>query len=226
MRKYAFICTLVALSLLLGTSAWSGGRLNFMLVNLTGQDIVDAKICPTYFPKYESENLLKKPLDSHSRIYIGPNYYGEQKYWNIALKWANGHEHTFTRLGLTRYNTYTVYSTPQGVKIRQSYEPSAARYEFGPDAPSYMGAQPEVSVNVSAPEKIDSAAAKVPVAGVEPGKAAAAATPRSLSFADNATVPANALAMKTTVERTRAGKTNTVLPSENFKAGDQVRFVF
>lgn len=224
MRRFAFLSIMAVLAIFLASSAWASGRLNFMLVNQTGQDIVDAKICPTYFPKYESENLLKTPLDSDSKVYIGPNYYGEQEFWTIALKWANGHEQTFPRLRLTRYNTYTVYSTPQGIRIRQTYEPASARYEFGPDAPSYMGAEPDVVVKASAPQKLDNVPVQPVAATVEPGKANTKATPRNLSF-DNDDA-ANGLALKTTVETTRDGKVNTVSPNGDFKAGDKIRLVF
>ena len=88
---------LCAVALFAVTSAFAAGRLNFMLINLTGQDITDARICPTSYPNYISENLLKTPLDPDTRIYIGPNYYGDQKFWNIQLTWANGYQHTFTR---------------------------------------------------------------------------------------------------------------------------------
>lgn len=224
MRKFAYLFLLAGLTLLLSSTSWATGRLNFMLVNQTGQDIVDAKICPTYFPKFESENLLKKALDSDSKVYIGPNYYGGQTFWTIALKWANGHEQTFPKLRLTRYNTYTVYSTPQGIKIRQTYEPAFARYEFGPDAPSYMGAEPEVAVKVSEPQKLEKTRGTVITPTVEPGKADAKAAPRNLTFAD---VPdQKATALKTTVETIRDGKVNTVSPNGDFKAGDKIRMVF
>lgn len=223
MKKLALSCFATILAMLIGTSVWATGRLNFMLINDTAQDIVDAKIYPTYFPKFESENLLKTALDPDSRIYIGPNYYGEQKFWTIALKWANGHEQVFPKLRLTKYNTYTVYSTDQGIKIRQTFEPSSARYEFGPDAPSYMGAEPDVKVMATAPEKLAKPASPAR-SSVEPGKATATATPRNLSFADNAA--ANAMALKTTVETMRDGQTSTVSPNGDFKAGDKVRLVF
>lgn len=137
MRKKCMLA-LIALIFCFATSAFAEGRLNFMLINLTGQEITSVKICPTYYPQYQSENLIRTALEPQSHIYIGPNYYGEQTFWNIALKWANGHEQTFTRLRLTRYNTYTVYSTSQGIKIRQSFDPQNARYAFGFEAPSYM----------------------------------------------------------------------------------------
>lgn len=216
MKTFALACLTLALTIFLGTSAWATGRLNFMLINDTGQDIVDAKIYPTYFPKYESENLLKTALDTDSRIYIGPNYYGEQKFWTIALKWADGHEQIFPKLRLTRYNTYTVYSTDNGIKIRQSYEPDAARYEFGPDAPSYMGAEPDVVVKATAPEKLPN----------PPARSAKMAVPdNKLAFADTDDT-ANALALKTTVQTMRDGQTTNISPNGDFKAGDKVRLVF
>lgn len=232
MKKLTLALAVIGMAMFLGSSAWAGGRLNFMLINLTGHDIIDAKIYPTYYPKYESENLLKTTLDPNSRVYIGPNYYGEQNFWNIALKWANGYEHTFSKLRLTRYNTYTVYSTPQGLKIRQTYEPASARYEFGPDAPSYMGAEPDVVVKASAPEKL----AEIPTIPsadvVEPGNATSTGTSSKLNFdADTAmngsgTSAAKAMAIKTTVETTRDGKINTVSPTGDFKTGDQVKLLF
>lgn len=226
MRKINFMCAIIGLAICLASQAWASGRLNFMLINLTGHDIVDAKICPTYFPKFESENLLKTALDPNSKIYIGPNYYGEQKFWTIALKWNNGYEQTFPKLQLTRYNTYTVYSTPQGIKIRQTYEPASARYEFGTDAPSYMGAEPDVKVKASAPEKLAKIPASPQVTVIEPGKPEAKSSPRNLKFDEASSANNNGLALKTTVEMTRDGKTSTVSPTGDFKNGDQVKLVF
>lgn len=227
MKKLALMFAVIGMAIFLGSSAWSAGRLNFMLINLTGHDIVDAKIYPTYFPKYESENLLKTALDPNSRVYIGPNYYGEQNFWNIALKWANGYEHTFSKLRLTRYNTYTVYSTPNGLKIRQSYEPASAKYEFGPDAPSYMGTEPDVVVKASAPEKLTTTPAIPQSSAIEPGKATGKTTPRNLAFDANTGDSAkNTMAIKTTVEMTRDGKVNTLSPNGDFKPGDKVKLLF
>lgn len=225
------------LCLLAYNPAHAAGRLNFMLINLTGADIESARICPTYAPEYLSGNLLKTPLDPDTRIYIGPNYYGEQKFWNIILTWANGYEQTFRRMRLTRYNTYIAYSTPYGaVRLRQTYEPTYARNSF---APSYMmdGANMEVAVGL--PEKINAPAR--PVAQVDPdkiGKSRRRAT-RDLVFDDDdadsapvlpdsaaSQVDGDEIAMKTTVELTRDGATTSVLPTEDFKDGDKARLKF
>lgn len=223
MGKSIKVTVFTTLMLCFAISAFAEGRLNFMLINLTGQDITDVKICPTYYPQYLSENLIRTALTPQHHIYIGPNYYGEQTFWSIAIKWANGHEQVFPKLRLTRYNTYTVYATPQGIRIRQSYDPQYARYAFGPEAPSYMGAKQEVKVNATAPQKLD-AMPNLPVdMNVEPGKATAPAPKGNLSFTDGDKIADKALAIKTTAEVVRDGKSIAVNPKDAFKAGDKVR---
>lgn len=224
MKKAIGMTALAALMLCFAVSSYAEGRLNFMLINLTGQDITDVQICPTNYPQYQSENLLKTALGPQSHIYIGPNYYGEQTFWNIAVKWANGHEQTFTKLRLTRYNTYTLYATPQGVKIRQTYDPKNAHYAFGPEAPSYMGLKPEVKVNATAPQKLD-AVPNLPVdLKAEPGKTQPAKG--NLTFADSDKIAETAVALKTSAEVTREGKNISVNPRETFKTGDKIKLNF
>ena len=238
MRKFSIFVLLFLVTLLAVPDSYAGGRLNFMLINLTGQDIVDARICPTYYPKYISENLLKTALDPDTRIYIGPNYYGDQKFWNIQLTWANGYQHTFTHNRLTRYNTYIAYNTPYGVKLKQTYEPAFARYNFSPNAPTYAAGSPNMDVAVSAPEKVNVAPQPKQLAMAEPGKPTRQRTTRDLVFEDDEEasptvndsvaneVNGETIAMKATVEMTRDGKTSTVLPTEDFKSGDKVRLIF
>lgn len=237
MRKISFICLALACALLTAAMANAAGRLNFMLINLTGQDIVDARICPTYYPNYISENLLKTPLDPDTRIYIGPNYYGDQKFWNIQLTWANGYQHTFTHTRLTRYNTYVAYVTPYGVKLRQTYEPAFARYDFSPSVPTYAAGSPNMNVAVSAPEKVNVTQQPKAVADASNVTQRKRAT-RDLVFEDEEEtaptvagsaadeVKGDTIAMKATVEMTRDGKTTTVLPTEDFRSGDKVRLIF
>lgn len=239
MRKFSVLVLLFFAVLLAAPNSQAAGRLNFMLINLTGQDIVDARICPTYYPNYISENLLKTALDPDTRIYIGPNYYGDQKFWNIQLTWANGYQHTFTHNRLTRYNTYIAYNTPYGVKLRQTFEPAFARYNFAPNAPTYAAGSPNMDVAVSAPEKVNVAQPPRQVAMAEPGKAVKQRITRDLVFEDDEEeaaptvsdsvandVKGDTIAMKATVEMTRDGKTSTVLPTEDFKSGDKVRLIF
>lgn len=239
MKKFLLAFFMLACIVFLTQASYAApGRLNFMLINLTGEDITDARICPTYYPNYISENLLKTPLDPNTRIYIGPNYYGDQKYWNIVLTWANGYEHAFTHTRLTRYNTYIVYATPMGVKLRQSYEAAFARPNVM--TPSYaMQGAGNINVAVGAPEKVNVASQPKAVAMLEPAKLAN--TPRKtrdLVFEDDEdeapalegtaadSVKGDTIAMKTTVELTRDGKTSTVLPTEDFKSGDKARLIF
>lgn len=236
MRKIMAIMLL--LTGFLAQNALAAGRLNFMLINLTGSDIVDARICPTYYPRYISENLLKTPLDPDTRIYIGPNYYGDQKFWNIQLTWANGYEHAFTHNRLTRYNTYIAYNTPYGVRLKQTFVPAFARYDFSPDAPTYATGSPNMNVAVGTPEKVNVASQPGQLAMSEPGKAGKRRTTRDLVFEDDenvsptiedtpaASIDGDTIAMKATVEMTRDGKTSTVLPTEDFKSGDKVRLIF
>lgn len=217
--------------------AGAAGRLNFMLINLTPLDITDVRISPTYAPNYLSENLLKTSLDPDTRLYIGPNYYGEQKFWNIGVTWANGYERTFTHLRLTRYNTYMVYNTPYGPRIRQSYEPMYARNNF---APSYVNGAGDYSVAVGMPEKVNVASqpALAMANAADLGKSVKRRATRDLVFEDDeddapvvadstaSGVSGDTIAMKTTVELTRDGKTTTVLPTEDFKSGDKARLIF
>lgn len=242
MKRILFsLCSVMVLSLFCDLSAHAAGRLNFMLINMTGLDIVEARICPTYYPNYISENLLQTKLEPNTRIYIGPNYYGDQKYWNIQLTWSNGFSHTFTHSRLTRYNTYMAYASPYGVRLRQSYERQFARYDFAPNMPTY--GSPDFNVAVGLPEKVN-------VAQSSPNSALASTntdklvaqntrTTRDLVFDDEEEtaaptvagstadkVQAETIAMKATVEMTRDGKISTVLPTEEFKSGDKVRLIF
>ena len=182
MRKiYVMLAAVFLLGALMASAASAApGRLNFMLVNLTGMDITEARICPTYYPNYISENLLNTKLEPNTRIYIGPNYYGDQRYWNIQLTWSNGYQHTFTHTRLTRYNTYMAYASPYGVRLRQSYERMFARYDFGSNAAMFGGPMPGSYVAVGMPEKVN-------VAYAVQGPAAPGAAPAQTLGAINAT---------------------------------------
>ena len=243
MKKLACLFAMCACLLsLLVSNASAAGRLNFMLINVTNEDIVSARICPTYYPNYISENLLQTGLEPNTRLYIGPNYYGDQRFWNIELTWKNGYSQTFTHCRLTRYNTYMAYAGPYGVRLRQSYEYAHARY----NAPSYAnygaGVPGGGGIAVGIPEKVNVASAKSPRANsfaVADASQASRRTTRDLVFeedeneqaptvsgsdADN--VKGETIAMKATVEMTRDGNTSKVLPTEEFKSGDKVRLVF
>lgn len=240
MKKTIYsLCLVMLIFLCTGSEGSAAGRLNFMLINLTGLDIVEARICPTYYPNYISENLLKTKLEPNTRIYIGPNYYGDQKYWNIQLAWSNGYTHTFTHTRLTRYNTYMTYASPYGVRMRQSFERAFARYDFAPGMPMYGG--PNNAVAVGMPEKVNVAVADASSAMASANIAnvtQSSRKTRDLVFEDEEEavptvagstadkVQGETIAMKATVEMTRDGKTTTVLPTAEFKSGDRVRLIF
>lgn len=231
MKKLLAGCAFLFVCAFISVQSQAAGRLDFMLVNLTGQEMADVKICPTYYPQYLSENLLKAPLAPDSRIYIGPDYYGQQKNWDIKVKWANGHEQTFPNLLLTNYNCYTAYSAPDGVRMRQSYDPALANAE--PFVPSYMLGN-EVKVAVSEPEKV----VVVNESGDrgEVGKAKGAQS--TLIFEEGAKgapilkdsqaekATGETKALKTTVAVTRDGKTTMAQPGQQFKAGDMARLKY
>ena len=234
MKKYSLTgLMLFVLLSFIPSSGHAVGRLNFMLTNLTGLDITDVRIAPTYYPNYISENLLKTNLDPNTRLYIGPNYYGDQRFWNITLSWSNGFQYTWTHNQLTRYNSYVVYANPYGVRMRQGYERSFARY--GDNMPSmYAGAQPGVSVSVGIPEKVNT------VTVADAGKVGTSTRKtRDLVFDDEEetehpvvagstadTTKGETISVKATIELTRDGKLSTVLPTESFKSGDKVRLLF
>ena len=234
MKKYSLTgLMLFVLLSFIPSSGHAVGRLNFMLTNLTGLDITDVRIAPTYYPNYNSENLLKTNLDPNTRLYIGPNYYGDQRFWNITLSWSNGFQYTWTHNQLTRYNSYVVYANPYGVRMRQGYERSFARY--GDNMPSmYAGAQPGVSVSVGIPEKVNT------VTVADAGKVGTSTRKtRDLVFDDEEetehpvvagstadTTKGETISVKATIELTRDGKLSTVLPTESFKSGDKVRLLF
>lgn len=234
MKKYSLTgLMLFVLLSFIPSSGHAVGRLNFMLTNLTGLDITDVRIAPTYYPNYISENLLKTNLDPNTRLYIGPNYYGDQRFWNITLSWSNGFQYTWTHNQLTRYNSYIVYANPYGVRMRQGYERSFARY--GDNMPSmYAGAQPGVSVSVGIPEKVNT------VTVADAGKVGTSTRKtRDLVFDDEEetehpvvagstadTTKGETISVKATIELTRDGKLSTVLPTESFKSGDKVRLLF
>ncbi len=237
MRKLLVPMMVFALSMLFTSQIQAApSRLNFMLINVTGQDIVDVRICPTYYPNYISENLLKTKLEPNTRIYIGPNYYGDQRYWNIKLTWSSGYQHTFTNSSLTRYNTYLTYATPYGVRMRQSFEPAFARYDTIPGANMLGGipGDPSAAVAVGLPEKVNVAVAS----SAKPQMGESTRKSRDLVFEEDEQeapkvagsgaddVKGETIAVKATVELTRDNKTTTVLPTEEFKSGDKVRLIF
>ncbi|MDR2054415.1 MAG: DUF4384 domain-containing protein, partial [Desulfovibrio sp.] len=226
-------------------SANAAGRLNFMLTNLTGVEITDVRIAPTYYPQYQSENLLKTGLEPSTRLYIGPNYYGDQYKWNIQVIWANGYRHTWTHCQLTRYNSYVVWANDYGTHMRQSYERAFARYGDGPMPTMFAGSQPGVQVAVGVPEKVNVARNNNAVASkdqylADNTSASKRRTTRDLVFDDedekedapkvvgssSDTVKGEKIAVKATVELTRDNQTKTVLPTEDFKSGDKVRLLF
>ena len=233
-------------------SGLAQGRLNFMLTNLTGLDIEEVYIAPTYYPNYRTENLMNGTLDPYSRIYIGPNYYGDQGYWNITVGWSNGQKMTFTHCRLTRYNSYTVYVNSYGVKMRQGYERGFAGYR-APQPVMIYGSDPMVRVSVGPKVKVK-ARRKKAAARYSDGRGdiirdgrgdvipSQKRRTRDLVFEDDTAstddapptvegttadaVNGETIAMKATVELTRDNQTTTVLPSERFKSGDKVRLVF
>lgn len=238
MQKRHLYSLILAMALVfLCVEAQAAGRLNFMLTNFTGADVVDVRMAPTYYPNYVSDNLLKTKLDPSTRIYIGPNYYGDQRFWNITLTWANGYRHTWTHNQLTRYNSYVVFANDYGLRMRQGYEQAYARYT-GPALTLFAGSNPDASVYVGTPEKVNAVAMNTPKATLN--VAASSRKTRDLVFDDDeeqATRPAaegtaaantkgETIAVKATVELTRDGKVSTVLPTADFKSGDKVRLLF
>jgi len=234
MKKIGIVATIffmaVALFPSLGEAA---GRLNFMLTNLTSIPITSVHIAPTYDPNSKTENLLGTVLNASSRIYIGPNYYGQQSNWNIVVVWENGFEATFTHNRLTRYNSYVVYSGNYGVKMRQGYEPSYARAGYG--TPRVLASSDgRGDIHVGVPELVNAVAInKTNAVGASTRKT------RDLVFEDEDetekpavegtstdAVKGESIAVKTTVELTRDGKVSTVLPEDEFKSGDRVRLLF
>ena len=216
-------------------TAQAAGRLNFMLTNLTGQTITGVKIAPTSYPGHQSENLLNRGLDPRNRLYIGPNYYGEQRNWNITITWNNGYSHTWRHCQLTRYNSYVVYAGNYGVNMRQGFERAYARYGSGPTPTMFAGSQPGVSVAVGVPEQVN-----VVAMNTTRNVGNSTRKTRDLVFDDEeetaarpavegtaaAEVKGETIAVKATVELTRDGSVSTVLPTEDFKSGDKVRLLF
>jgi hypothetical protein len=210
-----------------------------MLTNLSGVSITDVRIAPTYYPQYQSENLLNTSLESATRLYIGPNYYGDQYNWNIAVTWENGYKYTWTHCKLTRYNSYVVWANEYGPHMRQGYEVAFARYGNEQFAGHYAGSNPNIRVAIGVPEKVNVAQNSY-VASNNTVKPTAKRTTRDLVFDDedekdaapkvsgttSDSVKGEKIAVKATVELNRDGKTSTVLPTEDFKSGDKVRLIF
>jgi hypothetical protein len=191
--------------------------------------------------------LLNTSLDPATRIYIGPNYYGERSYWNITVGWSNGYKVTFYRNRLTRYNSYVVYTNYSGLHMRQSFERAYARYNNpDPSANMLVTLSPNLKVSVGIPEKVN--VAQNPL--IQNNKnndeqilaenKATKRTTRDLVFDDeeeessapevegttSANVKGDKIAVKATVELQRNGETSTVLPTEPFQSGDKVRLLF
>lgn len=234
MKKFLIPSALLLLAaLVLPHTAEAAGRLNFMLTNLTSVAITSVRIAPTSYPGNITGNLLNTPLNGSSRIYIGPNYYGQQRYWNISVAWANGYKTTFRYSQLTRYNSYVIYAGSYGVKVRQGYERRFARSGYG--NPRYIDYGGGGSIAVGIPEQVNYAAPRTN--GVladstrrtrdlvfEDEDDASSKPTVSGSTADS--VKGESIAVKTTVELTRDSKVSTVLPAEEFKSGDKVRLLF
>ena len=233
MKKVSLIGALLLMAVILFPSLGeAAGRLNFMLTNLTAVPITSVKIAPTYDPHSTTANLLGTELSASSRIYIGPNYYGQQSNWNITVGWQNGYEATFTHNKLTRYNSYVVYAGNYGVKMRQGYEPSYARSGYG--TPRVLDGGYGGDVYVGTPELVNA------VAMNNTGNVGASTRKtRDLVFEDEDDtakpsvegtstdgVQGESIAVKTTVELTRDSAVSTVLPEEEFKSGDKVRLLF
>jgi hypothetical protein len=236
-KLFAAASLLALLAVLAPPTATAARRLNFMLTNLTGVDITDVRIAPTYYPQSQSENLLKTSLEPNTRLYIGPNYYGDQRYWSIGLTWANGFTWTWTHQQLARYNSYEVSSGAYGPRILQCYERAFARYG-GPMPSMFAGSQSGVQVAVGVPEKVNIAPNSAPAYNMVASNTRR--TTRDLVFDDDDeadrtpkvagsasdTVKGEKIAVKATVELTRNNKTTTVLPTEDFKSGDKVHLLF
>lgn len=151
-RRSLIVCAALLICLAFPGAA-RAQRLNFYLTNLTGTGINEVYIAPTSYPAYRTENLLQQSsLGPQSRIYIGPNYYGNQAYWTITIGWENGHKVNFTHCRLTRYNSYTVYVNSFGVGLRQGYERNLASYPS--PAFTYGGGNPNVRVDVGPPRRV------------------------------------------------------------------------
>jgi hypothetical protein len=154
MRKISLLLVFSLLFTLCGSTAFAAGRLNFMLTNLSELDITEVYIAPSMYPEYTTENLLNTTLEPATRVYIGPNYYGDEKYWNITIGWSNGYKHTFLRTRLTRYNSYVVWNNYAGIHMQQGYERAYARYSSYPPSHVYTGAN-GYQVYVGIPEKVN-----------------------------------------------------------------------
>ena len=246
-RRVAIVCSALFLALIFPGAALAQ-RLNFYLTNLTDVGISEVYIAPTHYPEYRTENLLQQAaLGPHSRIYIGPNYYGNQAYWNINVVWENGHKVTFTNCRLTRYNSYTVYVNSYGVGMRQGYERNLASYP----APVYTyggGGASQVRVDVGPQRKVAVSKKKrvrktegrgdyLPDANstkkrrtrdlvFEEDAAESSEAPPAVAGDSSEGVSGEVLAMKATVERTRDNQTLTVLPTDEFRSGDKVKLIF
>ena len=249
-QRRSLILCLTLFTALIFPGAALAQRLNFYLTNLTGLGINEVYIAPTYHPDYRTENLMQGAgLGPQSRIYIGPNYYGNQAYWNITIGWENGHKVNFTHCRLTRYNSYTVYVNSYGVGLRQGYERNLASYP----APvyTYGGGNSNVRVDVGPQRKVAvSKKKRVKKARLQEGRgdylpdanssrkrrtrdlvfeedaADSAETPPAVEGDTSEGVSGEVLAMKATVERTRDNQTMTVLPSDEFRSGDRVKMIF
>ncbi len=243
MKKNVFYFLATCFTFLIVASATnaSAGRLNFMLTNLTPQDITEVSIAPTNAPYNSTGNLLNTKLEANTRLYIGPNFYGSQRYWSISLKWANGVQNTWHYNRLTRNNSYTAYVSSTGnVNLRQGFERAFNRPGYGGYGASYMHQGSFGSVSLSTPEKIN--VANAPSPRQQQQQMVASNTRRSTrdlvfdeddevavpTAADSiaATTTGKKISVKATVELTRDGKQSTVLPTENFKSGDKVRLIF
>jgi hypothetical protein len=167
MKKFS-LTLFVSLILILSSSlCFAAGRLNFMLTNLSELAITEVYIAPSMYPEYITENLLNTTLDPSTRVYIGPNYYGDQRYWNITVGWSNGYKHTFVRARLTRYNSYVIWNNYAGIHMQQGYERAYARYSSYPPQHIYTGAR-GYEVYVGIPEKVNYAYNRQPQPSVNP----------------------------------------------------------
>ncbi len=226
-KRYA-LSAIISVFFIFFSFCANAGRLNFMLVNQTPVEITDVRIYPTYFPEYCSNNLLNTTLEPSTKIYIGPDFYSDQKLWSIRVTWSNGYTRSFDYLRLTRYNTYITWLDQMGYEhMKQTYIK-----EFARPSTQYANVHSDnISINVGVPEKVNASDnlsnynknnTKEIAMNTNKKKSAT----RDLVFEDDESEDENVTSVKATVELTRNGSTSNVLPSDKFQSGDKVKLVF
>jgi hypothetical protein len=108
MKKWLLIVTFATMLIIGLSSQVQAGSQDFTLTNMTGVDIYELYIAPSYSNNWEDEILGQDILKDGDSINIHFNYRFET-YWDIMIKDRRGNSVFWRGLNLRRINRITLY---------------------------------------------------------------------------------------------------------------------